>query len=112
MYRWHDLGGKNGAAVKKWAKDQMRQDAAVVTLAKAFTSYSWTHSVGISGLGDTVSKRTPRANVTSMDLILDIKEFRWRVEKVAAAKTLSPSDVEAMKTFLGAWRKQEKGEDR
>lgn len=109
LFRWRDLAGKNGAAVKKWTKAQLKTDEGVVKLAKAFTSYSWSQGMGFAGLGDRVAKRNTRASVDSLDLIMDKAEFRKRVEALAAKKTpLGPSDSETVRTFLEAWRKRDK----
>jgi hypothetical protein len=108
LYRWRDLAGKNGAAVKKWTKAQLKSDAAVVTLAKAFTSYSWSQGMGFAGLGDRVAKRNTRASVDSLDLIMDKAEFRKRVEALVGKKTpLADEDAETVRTFLVAWRKRD-----
>lgn len=108
LFRWRDLAGKDGAAVKKWIKTQLRRDEAAVKIAKAFTSYSWSHSVGFGGLGDRVSKRNTRASVDSLDLIMDSAEFRRTVEKLAEKDTpLGSPDADTVRTFLNAWRKRE-----
>jgi predicted KAP-like P-loop ATPase len=87
LFRWRDLAGKDGAAVKKWTKAHLKKDDAVVKIAKAFTSYSWSQGMGFGGLGDRVAKRDTRASVDSLDLIMDSAEFRRRVEKLAAKNT-------------------------
>jgi predicted KAP-like P-loop ATPase len=109
LFRWRDLAGRDGAAVKKWTKAQLKKDDAVVKIAKAFTSYSWSQGMGFAGLGDRVSKRNTRASVDSLDLIMDSAEFRRRIEKLAAKKTpLAPTDAETVRIFLEAWRKRDK----
>jgi predicted KAP-like P-loop ATPase len=108
LYRWRDLGGKNGAAVKKWTKAQLGQDAVIPKLAKAFTSYSWSQGMGFAGLGDRVAKRNTRANVNSLELIMDRPEFRRRLEKLAAGNTLKGPELEAVNTFLEGWKRHDK----
>jgi hypothetical protein len=108
LFRWRDLAGKGGAAVKRWTKAQLKKDEGVVKLAKAFTSYSWSHGMGFAGLADRVSKRNTRASVDSLDQIMDRDEFRKRVEKLAGKKTrLAPAEAEVVRTFLTAWRKRD-----
>lgn len=104
LFRWRDLTGKDGAAVKKWIKAQLKNDYAVVKIAKALTSYSWSQ-----GSGDRVAKRSTRASVDSLDQIMDAAEFRRRVEELAAKDTrLGSTDAETVRTFLNAWHKREK----
>lgn len=60
----------------------------------------------MGGLGDLVAMRTTRAPVKGLDRLMDVAEFRRRVEEVAAGGT-SPEVTE----FLEAWRHQERGTD-
>jgi len=108
LFRWRDLVGNNGAAVKKWTKSQLKNDRTVVRLAKAFTSYSWSQGMGLAGLGDRVAKRSTRASVDSLDQIMDKADFRRRVEKLdGKTDTLSSTDADTIRTFLQAWRKRD-----
>jgi hypothetical protein len=106
LFRWREIAGKDGAAVKKWINIQLKKDDAVVKLAKAFTSHNWSQGMGFGGLGDRVAKRNIRASVDSLDQIMDSAGFRRRVEKLAAKDTsLRSTDAEIVRTFLSAWRK-------
>jgi predicted KAP-like P-loop ATPase len=108
LYRWRDLSGKDGAEVKRWTKTQLKKDDAVAKLARAFTSYSWSQGMGMAGLGDRVSKRNTRANVDSLEMIMDKANFRKRVETLAGEKSsLDQVDVDIVRTFLKAWKEQD-----
>jgi predicted KAP-like P-loop ATPase len=107
MYRWRDLAGDDGAEVKSWAAKQMKKDAMIATFAKAFTSYSWSQGMGMAGLGDTVAKRSTRANVASLDEVLDRDALRGRVEELAA-KAGQGEAHQAITEFLSAWQRRDK----
>jgi len=103
---WSDLDDNDGAAVKQWTAMQLADDEAVWQFAVAFTSYGWSQGGGMSGLSDRVAMRTTHAQVKGLEHMMDVSEFRQRVEKVAA-KGMFPEVVE----FLEAWQRHEQGSD-
>jgi predicted KAP-like P-loop ATPase len=106
LFVWRDLAKDDGAEVKAWTTEQFRDDATIATFARAFTAYSWSHSLGMAGLGDTVAKRNTRAGVESLDKVLDLLAFRARVEKLDA-RNVTDADGAAIRKFIEAWRRQE-----
>jgi len=108
LFMWRDVANDDGAEVKAWTATQMKDDAMIATFAKAFTTYSWSRSLGLAGLGDTVAKRSTRANVDSLEKILDTTTLRTRMEQLAA-KNLGAVGVE-ISEFLSAWRRREKNQ--
>jgi hypothetical protein len=106
LYRWRDADG--GTGVKKWTEEQLKRDDAVIILAKAFTSYSWSQGLGLDGLGDMVAKRNTRASVGGLEAIVDKARFLARVEELAASDTLSDTDAETIREFLEAWKRHDK----
>jgi predicted KAP-like P-loop ATPase len=101
LYRWADLIEADDESVKSWTAAQVATDEGVEKLAMAFTSYSWSQA-----LGDYVARSTVRAQVKGLDRVLDVSEFRKRVEHVASA-----GDKPEVKQFLEAWQKQDLGHD-
>lgn len=101
LYRWRELANDDGVAVKQWAAAQIATDEGVKQLAIAFTSYGWSQ-----GLGDFVAKRTTRVQVKGLDRLMNVVQFRQRVEEVAAGG-MSPDVSE----FLKAWQVLEQGTD-
>jgi hypothetical protein len=99
LYRWSELANDDGNAVKQWTAAQLASDEGVKQFAVAFTSYGWSQ-----GLCDLVARRTTRVQVKGLDRLMDVAEFRRRVEKVAAGG-VSPEVAE----FFDAWQRQEKG---
>ena len=63
LFMWRDLANDDGAEVRAWTATQMKDDAMIATFAMAFTSYSWSQSIGMAGLGDRVARRNTRANI-------------------------------------------------
>jgi predicted KAP-like P-loop ATPase len=102
LFVWHEFAEDEGDEVKAWTAAQMDDDAMIAIFAKAFTSYSWSQSLGIGGMGDTVAQRRIRAQVDSLDKIFDVPTLRKRVEELAASDT-------AVNEFLTAWRQRDKG---
>ena len=103
LYCWYELANDGGAAVKAWTTLRLKSDAAVAKFCAAFTSYGW--SQGLGGLGDTVAKRSTRAQIKGLDKLIDLPVFRERVEQISAAGT-SPE----VTVFLEAWRGYERKE--
>lgn len=106
LYKWRELKGDDGAAVKAWVSHHLKNDESIRRLSIAFTSFSWSQGMGFAGLGDLVAQRTTRAQVKGLDKIMDVPEFRRRVEEVAAA-TQTPEVV----AFLDAWNSKERGRE-
>jgi len=106
LYCWSELADDAGAAVKSWMARQLADDEAVRQFAVAFTSYGWSQGLRTGGLGDRVAMRTTHAQVKGLERMMDVAEFRRRVEEVAA-KGIYPEVVE----FLEAWRRHKQGRD-
>lgn len=104
LYCWLDLRGDSGAAARAWTAALCTTDDGVRTLAKACTSYGWTHGMGFAGLGDLVAKRVTHVQMKERASIIDIEAFRKRVEEVQMTGN-APELVE----FLEAWRREEQG---
>jgi predicted KAP-like P-loop ATPase len=101
LLMWRELAADDGGEVKAWTAAKIKDDAMIAAFAKAFTSYSWSQSLGFAGLGDTVAKRNIRAEIDALDRLSDVSIFRARVEEVAAKGDIVVSD------FLTAWRRRE-----
>jgi len=56
--------------------------------------------------------RNIRASVSGLEHIIDVGEFRRRLEEMERSEGLDKEAKESVSVFLEAWRKQEKGEDR
>lgn len=112
LFRWIDFAEDDGNAVKNWTKEQMKDIEKLSKLARAFTSESWSQGLGMFGLGDRVAMRNIRASVESLDAIIDVPEFRKRLEEIEDNNNVGENQRESILTFLEAWRKQEAGNER
>ncbi|WP_063683456.1 KAP family P-loop NTPase fold protein [Bradyrhizobium stylosanthis] len=107
LFRWRELAENGEEEVKVWTAEQIRNDRMIAVFAQAFTTHSWSQSLGMAGLADRVAIRNTRAEVSSLDKILDVPAFRGRLERLALDETSDP----AIRTFLKAWKKQEHERD-
>lgn len=112
LFRWTEFAGGDTAQVKEWTSKQLKTDEAVSQLAEAFTGESWSHSMGMFALGDRVATRKTRASFDGLDQILDLVEFRRRLEGIEKQETLQGDRKHSVQVFLDAWRARDSGKDR
>jgi predicted KAP-like P-loop ATPase len=112
LFRWREFSEDDGSEVRAWTSNQLKIDKSVSVFARAFTGESWSQGMGMVGLGDRVAMRNIRASVSGLEHIIDVGEFRRRLEEVESSEALDEQQKEAVSVFLDAWRKQEEGEDR
>jgi predicted KAP-like P-loop ATPase len=111
LFRWGELEGDDYSPVKEWTTKQLGSDEAVSQLAEAFTGESWSHSMGMFGLGDRVAMPKTRASIDGLDQIIDVMEFRRRLEEIGKANSLPEERMQCIRSFLEAWRARESGQD-
>lgn len=104
LFRWREFANDDGESVKKWTTEQLSNDIGVSQFAKAFSSESWSQTVG-----DRVSIRHIKAGVDGLDKIMNKELFRKRLEKIKEHENLGSPHKEDLETFLEAWRKKDKG---
>lgn len=112
LFQWSEFAEDGGTEVKAWTSKQLKTDKAVSMLARAFTSESWSHSIGMFGLGDRVAMPKVRASVDGLERILNVGEFRRRLEALENGNTLDEDHKQYIQVFLEAWRKRKAGDDR
>lgn len=111
LFGWGELADDDNVQVKGWTNSQLTNDESVSHLAEAFTGESWSHSMGMFGLGDRVAMRKPRAQIDGLDRILDIREFRRRLNEIENGDTLQENGKQFVKIFLDSWRAREAAGD-
>ncbi len=111
LFRWREFS-EDGSEVKARTSNQLKIDKSVSMLARAFTGESWSQGIGMVGLGDRVAMRKVRAQIESLEHIIDVGEFRRRLEEMEKNEAFDKELKENVSVFLEAWRKREKGEDR
>jgi len=107
LFRWRELVGDDGAAVKAWANSHLADDLAVALFAKAFTSESWSQS-----MEDRIAIRQTTAAVSGLSSIIDVDAFRSQLDRLDASGTLDAPYKGYVHAFIDAWRKRENGEER
>jgi hypothetical protein len=112
LFQWSEFAEDGGAEVKAWTIEQLKTDEAVSMLARAFTSESWSHGMGMFGLGDRVAMRKVRASVDGLERIMDVGEFRRRLEEIENGNNLDGYRKESVMVFLEAWRQREARNDK
>ncbi len=112
LFRWKEFSEDDGAEVKAWTSAQLNADESVSLFARAFTGESWSQGMGMAGLGDRVAMRRVRASVNGIEQILDVVEFRRRLEEIERCESIEKESKENVKVFLAAWRRQESGDMR
>lgn len=112
LFRWREFTEDGDSEVKAWTSDQIKIDKSVSMLARAFTGESWSQGMGMFEMGDRVAMRNIRASVSGLEHILDVGEFRRRLEEMEMSKELDKEAKESVSVFLESWRKQEKGDNR
>lgn len=107
LHWWMELTNDEGATVRAWTSAASVTDNGVRHLAKAFTTYGWTHGMGFAGMGDAVSRRVTHVSISGMARLIDLAAFRLRVEAVV---TEAPSSE--VQEFLEAWQRADQRGDR
>ena len=110
LFRWEEFADDNGSGVRGWTNEQLKNDEDITMLARSFTGESWSHGMGIVSLGDRVSMRNVRAMVDGLERIIDVHEFRRRLEEIEKNDAVDSRTKENILIFLEAWRNQEKGD--
>lgn len=109
LLKWKEFSEENSAEVRAWTSNQLNSVESIALLAKAFTSESWSQGMGVGGLGDRVAVRSFRVSVKGLEELLNIGEFRRRLEELESGEDIEEKLKNDISVFLDAWRRQEKG---
>lgn len=112
LFRWQAFAEDDGTMVKSWTREQFNDDVALSAIARAFTGESWSQGLGMVGLGDRVAIRKVRVSIEGLADIIDVDEFRRRLEEIEKSNTLDEEHKQNAMIFLDAWRQQEAGDAR
>ncbi|HBN8200374.1 TPA: AAA family ATPase [Pseudomonas aeruginosa] len=112
LYRWIDFMGGDPTEVRAWTDSLLDDRKALLILVKVMTGASWSMGMGGFGsLGDRVSKRTVRAQISDDSPVIDARKFRAAIEKIANDKNSSDDEIASIQTLLSAWDHRARGED-
>jgi hypothetical protein len=102
LFRWQELAQDDGATVRSWTGNQLEHDEAVARFAKAFTRETWTQGMGMAGLGDRVAVRNLEASMKGLEKVLDVENFRRRLDELRTSENLAEPYRGMVATFLEA----------
>lgn len=110
LVRWDELSGNKGHDLARaWCLGQLKDDAAVEAICRAFLSESWQTGLGGfgGGLGDTVSIRHDRVSEESLKRFFDVKALRERLDALLLASETGSSREEILLRFIKAWEEDD-----
>ena len=91
-------------AVRSWVNTVIHDnEVAVVRIAEAFTGAGSSRCIE-----DSVPERSHAALTDKLKLIADLQAFKARAKQVLVEGNLEVADLEKLKQFLDAWRRQER----
>ncbi|MDO8295177.1 MAG: P-loop NTPase fold protein [Caulobacter sp.] len=99
LFSWVRLAGDGAAEVRVWTDEMLGDAAFVVALANALPSESWSFGMGLDEMGDRVSRRSVRVDLTYHRDILDVERLDARVAELIEAAQLSPEQLGQLTAF-------------
>ncbi|MUM77393.1 NTPase KAP [Pseudodesulfovibrio sp. F-1] len=105
LFRWSEFSPQDDNSLRTWTSDQLNDNTAVASLAKAFTTQVRSYSSG-----DSVSVRRRQASTDGLEKLLDVRLFRSRLEECRYDKSLTEKQRNSIETFLTSWEKKESGD--
>jgi hypothetical protein len=112
LYLWREFAGNDPAEVRAWTDILMHNDEALVVLAAAMTSQSWSMGMGGFGsLGDRVATPSLNVQIDEEADVLNILAFRDGLERIREQGRMQPKSLELVAQFLQAWDDKRKGRD-
>ncbi|WP_110648116.1 KAP family P-loop NTPase fold protein [Salinicola peritrichatus] len=112
LYRWREFADDGGVEMKTWVDEQLQNDEVLIRFAQVLTGESWATGLGGFGsLGDRVSRRQIRAQISDNFDLFDQTWFRGELERIVREKRYPPDDIEAVRVFLSAWTRRREGHD-
>ena len=106
LYQWRDFNDGDSSEPRAWTDSMLERNDALVTFARRLTGESWSLGLGTFGLGDRVSRREVRAQITDEMAILDVPRFREKIEALYEARVLDQDKQQDVGVFLEAWRRR------
>lgn len=98
LYRWRDV--TSSEEVRTWIDGKLEEDEFVVQLAGKLVTTGWSHSIGIDGLGDRVSRKSEYRDLAIHREIIDIDRLLERAEEIAQAEIMDEASLAVVARFL------------
>ncbi|QFT58091.1 KAP family P-loop domain protein [Sulfitobacter sp. THAF37] len=113
LYDWDRLQPDGAVEVMNYITRALGDDTKLCQLASAFLGKSYSHGMGGFGgaPGDLVQRENDRAQVDGIDRLLDVDEFRRRLNEALGSDGLDEQQKSTISRFLVAWERRDAGED-
>ena len=113
LFEWDRLQPDGAGEVMSYTTQAFGDDTKLYQLAVVFLGKSYSHSMGGFGSepGDLVQRENDRAQVDGIDRLLDVGEFRRRLNEALSSDALNEQQKSAISRFLAAWERRDSGED-
>ncbi len=98
LYRWREFLDDNPEEVRSWTDSLLNEDNALVILARALTTRSWSMS-----MGDRIATAGTSVQISDDTDIFDLKRLRASLERIRNDSMLDPESLDVVRTFLEAW---------
>lgn len=100
LYRLSPSGSEE---IRTLTDQYLENDRHTILLARALTSTTWTHAVGLSGMGDRVAKASPRVDRSAIDNIVDGERLIARVDQLLENRDINAEDRAVLQRFHDGW---------
>ncbi|MCI2393281.1 P-loop NTPase fold protein [Aliiroseovarius sediminis] len=113
LFGWDRLQPDGAGEVIAYTTQALEDDTKLYQLASAFLGKSYSHGMGGFGgePGDLVQRENDRAQVNGIDRLLDVDEFRRRLNEALQSEALDDRQKSTISRFLAAWERRDAGED-
>ena len=113
LFEWDRLQPDGAGEVMSYTTQAFGDDTELYQLAVVFLGKSYSHGMGGFGgePGDLVQRENDRAQVDGIDRLLDVGEFRRRLNEALSSDALNEQQKSAISRFLAAWERRDSGED-
>jgi predicted KAP-like P-loop ATPase len=113
LFEWDMLQPTMAGEVMDYTTQALGDDTKLYQLASAFLGKSYSHGLGGFGgaPGDLVQRESDRAQVEGIDRLLDVDEFRRRLNQALRGDGLNEQQKSTISRFLAAWERRGAGED-
>jgi predicted KAP-like P-loop ATPase len=113
LYAWDRLQPDGAGEVMAYTTQALGGDTKLYQLASAFLGKSYSHGMGGFGgaPGDLVQRENDRAQVDGIDRLLDVDDFRRRLNDALRSDGLDEQQKFTISRFLAAWERRDAGED-
>ncbi|MEM1150237.1 MAG: P-loop NTPase fold protein [Pseudomonadota bacterium] len=113
LFEWNRLKPDRADEVVAFTSQALEDDTKLYQLASAFLGKSYSHGMGGFGgaPGDLVQRENDRAQVDGIDRLLDVDEFRRRLNEALRRDALDEQQKSIIRRFLAAWERRDAGGD-